>query len=93
MNFFPWFVVWVIMFATVLVLAAWRKTVTRNEDDSLHVSDAETAAVPRQVELAQKLAKIDKLGKGATIIAAVYGVALLAIYLYQVWNSTGTIQQ
>ncbi len=92
MNFRPWFVVWVIMFAVVLVLAAWRKTVTRNEDDSLHVSDASTAAVPRQVELTQKLAKIDKLGKGATIVAAVYGVALLGIYLYQVWTSTA-IQQ
>lgn len=92
MNFFPWFVVWVIMFAAVLVLAAWRKTVTRNEDDSLHVSDASTAAVPRQVELTQKLAKIDRLGKGATIVAAVYGVALLAIYMYQVWTNT-TIQQ
>ena len=50
------------------------------------------AAVPRQVELTQKLAKIDRLGKGATIVAAVYGVALLAIYLYQVWTNT-TIQQ
>lgn len=92
MNFFPWFVVWVIMFAAVLVLAAWRKTVTRNEDDSLHVSESQAAAIPRQVEMAQKIAKIDKLGKGATIVAAVYGVALLAIYLYQVWTNTA-IQQ
>ncbi len=92
MNFFPWFVVWVIMFAAVLVLAAWRKTVTRNEDDSLHVSECPAAAIPRQVEMAQKIAKIDKLGKGATIVAAVYGVALLAIYLYQVWTNTA-IQQ
>ena len=90
MNYYPWFIVWLIMAATVLALAAWRKSVTRNEDDSLHVSDA--AAVPRQVELTQKLAKIDKWGKGATIVAVVYGLSLFAIYMYHVWTNT-TIQQ
>ena len=92
MNYYPWFIVWLIMAATVLVLAAWRKSVTRNEDDSLHVSDANTGAIPRQLELTQKLAKIDRLGKGATIVAVVYGLSLFAIYLYHVWTNTN-IQQ
>jgi hypothetical protein len=92
MNYYPWFIVWLIMAATVLVLAAWRKTVTRNEDDSLHVSEATTAAIPRQVELTQKLAKIDRLGKGATIVAVVYGLALFGVYFYHVWTNTN-IQQ
>ncbi|HUB33375.1 MAG TPA: hypothetical protein VMA31_10110 [Bryobacteraceae bacterium] len=93
MNFLPWFVVWVVMALVVLLLAAYRKTVTRNEDDSIHVSAANVAASAHQVELAQKIAKIDKLGKSATVVAVVYGVALLATYLYQVWTSTATMIQ
>jgi hypothetical protein len=42
------------------------------------------------VALAHRLASIDKWGKTLTIVVAVYGVALAAIYLYQVWNAVPT---
>lgn len=84
---------WVLLAATVLVLAAWRKAVARGEDDSLHVSDGQAAAVPHQIAVAQKLEKIDRWGKTATIVAVVYGLALLATYLYQVWTASSTTIQ
>ena len=43
-----------------------------------------------QVSLAHRLALIDRWGKSLTVVVALYGVALAAIYLYQVWNNVPT---
>jgi len=43
-----------------------------------------------QVALAHRLASIDRWGKTLTLIVAVYGVALAAVYLYQIWNTVPT---
>jgi hypothetical protein len=40
--------------------------------------------------LAHRLESIDRWGKTLTVVVAVYGVALAAIYLYQVWNNVPT---
>jgi len=78
-----------IVFGAVLVLAvaamiAWRQTVARREDDTLHVlSDA--GAVPEQVSVAQKLDVIDKWGKLLTVVTAIYVVVVGGLYVYQQW--------
>jgi hypothetical protein len=82
----PLSIVWILLAATVLALLAWRKMVTREEDDNLHVLDA--AAVQKttaQAAMAQKLELIDKWGKIATIVAVVYGLILAGLYVYQGW--------
>jgi hypothetical protein len=69
--------------AAVIVLIAWRKVVSRGEDETLHVMD--TGAVSHQVDVAHKLDAIDKWGKTLTVITVVYGLALGAFYMYQSW--------
>jgi hypothetical protein len=88
-NFIPFFVLLGVMATAVLALFVYRKSVSRNEDDSLHVLHGQASA---QTALANKLDAIDKWGKTLTIITVVYGIALAAAYVYQGWvqsSSTG----
>lgn len=85
MNLTPWVIGWVVLAVIVILLALYRWLATSHEDDSLHVSETETAAVNEQVVIAKKLAAVDRWGKILTILAILYGIGLAAMYLYQGW--------
>jgi hypothetical protein len=82
-NFFPFLASWIVLAVVVIAMIAWRKVVTRQEDDSLHVLD--TGAATHQVDVTHKLDVIDKWGKILTIVTVSYGLVLGALYLYQSW--------
>jgi len=86
-NLLPYAVFWGVLAIVVLFLIIYRKSITNREDDSIHL---EGSVPTEQVSLAHRLAMIDRWGKTLTVIVAVYGVALAAIYLYQVWNNVPT---
>jgi hypothetical protein len=67
----------------------WRKRVSSNEDDTLHVL-ADGAAVPQQTVVAHKLEVIDRWGKVVTIFTVVYLILFGVLYFYQVWVQSGT---
>jgi hypothetical protein len=83
-NLLPYAVFWGALAIVVVFLIIYRKSVSSHEDDSIHL---EGTMPTEQVALAHRLASIDRWGKMLTIVAAVYGVALAAIYLYQIWNT------
>ena len=86
-NLLPYAIFWAVLAIVVVFLIVYRKSVSSHEDDSLHLE----GNMPReQTALAHKLALIDRWGKTLTVVAVVYGVALAAIYLYQVWNNVPT---
>jgi hypothetical protein len=80
----PLLILWIVLALAILALFVWRKVVTAQEDDNLHVldggADQKTAA---QVAVAQKLDVIDKWGKTLTVVALVFGLILGALYVYQ----------
>lgn len=82
-NLMPYFAVWVVLAAVVIVMILWRKAISSHEDDSLHVLDG--GAVATQANLNHKLDVIDKWGKILTAITVVLGLILGAIYMYQSW--------
>jgi len=86
-NLLPYAVFWGVLAIVVLFLIVYRKQVSSQEDDSLHL---EGSGPTEQVALAHRLALIDRWGKTLTVVAVVYGVALAAIYLYQIWNTVPT---
>jgi len=86
-NLMPYAVFWGVLAIVVLFLIVYRKQVSSREDDSLHL---EGSGPTEQVALAHRLASIDRWGKMLTIVAALYGVALAALYLYQTWNAVPT---
>lgn len=86
-NLLPYAVFWGVLAIVVVVLIIYRKSVSSQEDDSLHL---EGNMPSEQVSLAHRLAMIDRWGKTLTVVVAVYGVALAAIYMYQIWNNVPT---
>ena len=85
MNLMPFAVIWACLAMAVLGLALYRKLVTRNEDDYVHVADGEAKLIPQQVATAHTLDVIDHWEKILMIVAVVAGVLLGAAYLYQFW--------
>lgn len=82
MNLIPLVVSWAVLATAVLALAFYRRAVASKEDDVLHVNhDVGT----QQVTIAKKLEVIDKWGKILTIVAAVYGVMILGLFMYDGW--------
>jgi hypothetical protein len=88
MNIMPFFVIWACLAGALLLLAAYRKFVTRNEDDYIHVAEGEAKIIPQQIEMAKKLDTLDRWGKILTIVTAVYSVLLGAAYLYKLWEDS-----
>ncbi|HUE00232.1 MAG TPA: hypothetical protein VMR62_11725 [Bryobacteraceae bacterium] len=86
-NLLPYAIFWGVLAIVVLFLIVYRKSVSSQEDDSIHL-EGNTAV--HQMSLAHKLALIDRWGKTLTIVVALYGIALAAIYLYQIWNTVPT---
>ena len=81
-------VVWVILAISVGTLAVMRRFASREGDSYLHVSDAEVPIIAQQLTMANRLDKIDKLGKTLTVVTLVYGLALLAAFSYMAWQNS-----
>lgn len=75
-------VVLIAMSAAVLMLAVYRKVVARNEDDLLHLADGADPLIASQRRTANALSLIDRAGIALTVVTALYGVALVANYVY-----------
>jgi len=81
-------VLWACLALTVAGLALYRKFVANHEDDFIHVGEAEANLIPKQIEVANKLDFIDRWGKLLTVIVAVTGAILAAIYLYLLYQES-----
>jgi hypothetical protein len=82
-SFVPFAVLWTLLAVVVLALIAYRKLVSLQEEETLHLADAAEAS--HQAAIARKLDWIDKWGKLLTVAAVVYGMLLAAAYTYRVW--------
>jgi hypothetical protein len=83
MTLTPFVVIWSVMAAAVLGLAITRNVAGLHEDDNLHLVESEQALIPKQIAFHGFVNRIEKWGIGLTIATVVTGVALGAIYLYQ----------
>jgi hypothetical protein len=82
-NFTPLVVIWAILTLVVSLLAGYRKIISANEDETLHLTNPIESV--HQVGIAHRLDVIDKWGKLLTVIAAAYGFVLAIVYTYQTW--------
>ena len=87
----PIVLIWVILGVATLGLALYRKLITANEEDLVHLADGEQRQIPAQVTLARKLDQIDRLGKILTIVTLALGVAIGVAYMYQAWNDPSAV--
>jgi hypothetical protein len=81
------FTAFVVLFAVLVVataaLALYRKFVTMREDDLIHIGEGEEKLIPQQLDIAHRIAVVDRWGEILTVLTAAYGLVLGAIYLYQ----------
>lgn len=76
-------IVWIALGAATLGLALYRKFVSMREDTYVHISEGEQRYIAQQVATFERLGRIDRLGITLTILTAVLGLALAALYLWQ----------
>ena len=82
-EFTPLVAIWAFLVLVVLLLAGYRKIISANEDETLHLRNPTESM--HQVGVGQRLDVIDKWGKLFTVIAAAYGLVLAIAYTYQTW--------
>jgi len=75
---------WLALACTIAGLAIYRRLLSTQEDDMLHVLDNESHAL-KQAALARRLDTVDHWGKILTVTATGHGVLLAVGYCYQVW--------
>lgn len=75
--------VFVLLAIATLGLALYRKFISAGEQDLVHLGAGEDRQIPGQVVLAGKLKAIDRWGKILTVITAMAGVVMVALYLYK----------
>lgn len=63
-------------------LAAYRKFVTREEDDLVHLGSGSVQASTRQEALAKSLNQIDRITKILITVTVLYGLGLGASMIY-----------
>ncbi len=86
-----WVVLWLALALCVAAVALYRKMLASQEDDIVHVTSGENKVISKQLQVAQKLEKIDYFGKTLTIVLVVYGVALGGWFIYQGWMQSTRI--
>jgi hypothetical protein len=84
-NLTPAVVIWVVLAIATLGLALYRKLISAREEDLIHLGPGEERAIPEQVALAGRLKAVDRWGKTLTVITVFIGLAIAAVYLYQVF--------
>ena len=82
-DFTPFAVVWAVLALVVVLMAGYRKMISVQEDETLHIGSPSENI--HQVDISHKLDVIDKWGKLLTVIAALYGLLLAIAYTYQTW--------
>jgi hypothetical protein len=93
MNLTPLAISWAVVAIAVAALAAYRRFfVAQDEDENIHVMDAEVPMIAKQTVVARKLDAVDRWGKTLTVFAAAYGLVLLVLWAYQVWNASNTLR-
>ena len=87
-NLLPYAIAWAVLALVVVLLAFRRKSVSAQEDDTLHLGGGSEEHVKHQEEIAKTLAKLDLWGKVLTVVLVLTGLALGAVYGLQIWEAT-----
>ena len=76
-------VVLVLLVLATCALAGYRKFVTREEDDLVHLGEGSVQHAAKQEALAKTLNQLDKITKILITVTVVYGIALGGSMIYQ----------
>lgn len=81
-------IVWAAVLATLLILLAYRGTITRYEEDQIFLDDASNIEKDQQTEILAKVHKIEPFVRIATGATCVLTACIIGIY---VWDAVRQI--
>jgi hypothetical protein len=92
LNLVPHIIAVAVLAVIVGGLALYRKSIASHEDDTVHLTGG-GEAVQEQMVVASKLNAIDKWGKLLTILLVLYGLAVVGLYVWQMWEQSAKTPQ
>jgi len=93
MNLMPFVIVWLILAAVLVVLLIYRASLSRREQETVHVLGTDPAEISHKMTVAQKLLVVERWLKIVAVILVVYSLVLLGLFLWDAWerSSRGAI--
>ena len=79
----------VLLIVATLAMVAYRKYVSRDADELVHLGEGSVQASARQVAHDKNVTQLDKIMKILMIVTILYAVALGAFEIYQQLNGSG----
>jgi hypothetical protein len=79
----------ILLILATLALVGYRKFITREEDDLVHLGEGSVQAAARQEALAKTINQLDRAMKILVTITVVYGLGVGAMLIYQALQNTG----
>lgn len=73
----------ILLVLATLAVVAYRKFVTREEDDLVHLGEGSVQYSAKQEALAKTLSQLDKVTKILISVTVIYGVVLAASMIFQ----------
>lgn len=86
MNLTPYLATWIPLVVVVAILAIYRNVIASHEDETIHVLAGDAPQVAAQAKLSRRLETIERWGKMLTVILVVYGLLIVAMYSYYLWQ-------
>jgi hypothetical protein len=78
----------ILLILATLALVGYRKFVTREEDDLVHLGEGSVQHSARQEAMAKTVTQLDRLMKILVTVTVVYGLGVGAMMIYQALNNT-----
>lgn len=74
---------WLVILAALLAVYVYRKMVSSNADELVHLSDATDAVLSKQENIAAKIQQLDRIVMILAIVFVVYGVIFGGFTIYR----------
>ena len=93
MNLIPYVSIWSLLAVAVVIIAIYRVRVARRDDRSLDLMVHDDHVIAEQQMAIKKIRNIDRLGQALTVVAITYGLLIVTLYLYHIWQEGSKIPQ
>jgi len=78
----------VLLILASLAVVGYRKFITREEDDLVHLGEGSVQHSARQEAMAKSITQIDRIMKILVTLTVVYGLGVGAMMIYHALNNT-----
>jgi len=93
MNLIPYISTWSILAVAVVIIAIYRVRVARRDDRSLDLLVSDQHVIAEQQMAIKKIRSIDRLGQALTVLAITYGLVIVTMYFYHIWQEGAKMPQ